>query len=234
MLDTEEQLARLRQRVAAIDRKFAESRLRAEVPFRSAIPLSEHLNDLELAGETLPVAASVSRCSGRFIESWSEGEVVTNEHGAHFQMERFYPGHRQHGSADVGALAELPSSFLDALSEGTVPAISPLRWAFLDTETTGLAGGSGTYAFLIGVGRITEDGFRVRQFFLREYAEERSTLAALREHLEQFDVLITYNGKSYDQPLLETRYQMTRQKPPFAGWAIWTCFTVRADLETAT
>ena len=100
-----------------------------------------------------------------------------------------------------------------------MPPVTPFRWAFLDTETTGLAGGTGTYAFLIGVGRICDDGFRVRQFFLREYGEERSALWALREHLEQFDVLITYNGKSYDQPLLETRYQMTRQKPPFARMA---------------
>ncbi len=198
MLDTEEQLGRLRQRVAAIDRKFAAARANTS------------------ASQSEFSTPPVSRCSGHLIEEWSEGEVVANEHGAHFQMERFYPGHRQHGSADIGALAELPPWFLDALSERSVPSVSATRWAFLDTETTGLAGGSGTYAFLIGVGRITADGFRVRQFFLREYAEERSTLAALHEHLQHFDVLITYNGKSYDQPLLETRYQMTRLKPPFS------------------
>lgn len=199
VIDTQEQLARLRQRVAAIDRRFAETNSRK----------------LDLTPPAPGCDPRPSRCAGQFIEQWSEGEVVSNEHGEHFQMERHYPGHRQHGSADVGALVELPATFLDALSERTVPSVSPTRWAFLDTETTGLAGGSGTYAFLIGVGRITEDGFRVRQFFLREYAEERSTLAALHQHLNQFDVLITYNGKSYDQPLLETRYQMTRQKPPF-------------------
>ena len=91
-----------------------------------------------------------------------------------------------------------------------------IRSVLFDTETTGLAGGSGTYAFLIGVGRITFEGFSVRQFFMREYAEERSVLQALVDHLDQFDVLITYNGKSYDQPLLETRFRMTRHKPPFA------------------
>jgi tetratricopeptide (TPR) repeat protein len=105
---------------------------------------------------------------------------------------------------------------LDALGDREIPAAPPERWAFLDTETTGLAGGSGTYAFLIGVGRITPEGFRVRQFFMRDYVEERSQLRALEEHLNEFEVLITYNGRSYDQPLLETRYRMTRQKPPFA------------------
>lgn len=188
MLDTEEQLARLRQRIANIDRKYAKA------------PIST------------PKAPPQERS---FIEEWAEGEVVTNEHGAHFQTERLFPGHKQHGSADIGALGELPHYLLDALGGGEILPCSPARWAFLDTETTGLAGGSGTYAFLIGVGRITAEGFRVRQFFMREYAEERSTLAALHQHLEQFDVLITYNGKTYDQPLLETRYRMTRHKPPF-------------------
>jgi hypothetical protein len=150
------------------------------------------------------------------IEDWSEGQVVSNDHGPHFQSERLFASYKPHGSADVGALSELPHDFLDTLSEQEIPSCHPERWAFLDTETTGLAGGTGTYAFLIGVGRITRDGFRVRQFFMREYAEERSLLSALDAHLNEFDVLITYNGKTYDQPLLETRYRMTRSKPPFA------------------
>jgi tetratricopeptide (TPR) repeat protein len=66
------------------------------------------------------------------------------------------------------------------------------------------------------VGRITSDGFCVRQFFLREYAEEHSALAALETHLADFDVLITYNGKTYDQPLLETRYKSRRHEHPFS------------------
>jgi hypothetical protein len=131
-------------------------------------------------------------------------------------MEKLYESHRRHGSADIGALAELPDDLLDILSESAIPRSSPQRWAFLDTETTGLAGGSGTYAFLIGVGRITDRGFHIRQFFMREYAEEKSLLAALARYLEEFDVLVTYNGKAYDQPLLETRFRMTRQQPPFA------------------
>jgi len=59
-----------------------------------------------------------------------------------------------------------------ALSDGAIVNTHPKQWAFLDTETTGLAGGSGTYAFLIGVGSIDEEGFRVRQFFMRDYDEE--------------------------------------------------------------
>lgn len=193
MLDTEEQLARLRQRIAGIDRKYARKES-SQKP-----PLSQ------------PERSS-SRC---FIEEWAEGEVTSNQHGAHFQMERIFASHKRHGISDIGALAEMPHDFLHALSDSGIQSVPPDRWAFLDTETTGLAGGSGTYAFLVGVGRITADGFRVRQFFMRDYDEERSSLSSLEEHLRDFDVLITYNGKSYDQPLLETRFRMNRLKPPF-------------------
>src|SRR4051794_14897113 len=202
--DLDQQLAELRKRVAKIDRKYE---LRSPVQtlpqppenrLRPAFPLPQ---------------------SRFFVEEWASGEVVENEFGQHFQMEKLYEAHRRHGSADIGALAELPHDLLDVLGESAIPASAPERWAFLDTETTGLAGGSGTYAFLIGVGRITKQGFRVRQFFMREYAEEKSLLFALAKHLEEFEVLITYNGKTYDQPLLETRYRMTRQPPPFSRMA---------------
>lgn len=193
MLDTAEQLARLKLRIASIDQRYAKEKT---------------------APEARPAPPPRSR-----IEEWSEGQVVSNEWGEHFECERLYAHHQRHGSADIGALCELPHDLFAALGGGEISDAPPARWAFLDTETTGLAGGSGTYAFLIGVGRITPEGFRVRQFFMREYAEERSLLAALNEHLGNFDVLITYNGRSYDQPLLETRYRMTRSKPPFGGLA---------------
>ncbi len=111
---------------------------------------------------------------------------------------------------DISNLHELPADLLDSLSGGAIASSHPTKWAFLDTETTGLAGGTGTYAFLIGVGNIEPAGFRLRQFFMRDYGEEASLLRRLSEHLAQFDVLITYNGKTYDQPLLETRFRMAR------------------------
>jgi uncharacterized protein YprB with RNaseH-like and TPR domain len=195
MLDTESQLARLKERIAAIDRRFANKKF---------------------VSPSVHNGCSIHDGPSRwFIEEWSEGQVVTNESGAHFQSERLFAAHKRHGSAEIGALAELPETLLDALSENEIASVPPERWAFLDTETTGLAGGTGTYAFLIGLGRITKEGFRVRQYFMREFAEEASVLAALEAELNRFDVLITYNGKTYDQPLLETRYRMSRRKPPF-------------------
>jgi tetratricopeptide (TPR) repeat protein len=84
----------------------------------------------------------------------------------------------------------------------------------LDTETTGLAGGTGTCAFLVGVGTIEDGGFRVRLFFMRDYDEEAAMLAGLAEFLRWYDVLVTYNGKAYDAPLLETRYRLSRKPFP--------------------
>ena len=150
------------------------------------------------------------------IEDVVSGQVIENAHGSHFETERLYERHRRHGSVGIADLIDLPEDLLAALSEGAIAQSHPKRWAFLDTETTGLAGGTGTYAFLIGVGWISDEGFRLRQYFMRDYHEEASVLASLQEHLAQFDVLITYNGKAYDQPLLETRYRMVRSRPPFA------------------
>jgi len=185
----------LRRKIARIDKKYADGPPAPQPP---------------------PVDTRPSRY---FVEQWMSGEVVETPLGQHFETERLYERHRRHGSMDIGSLAELPDDLLGPLSADEVKPAPPSRWAFLDTETTGLAGGSGTYAFLIGVGRICEEGYRVRQFFMRDYGEEASLLWALSRHLEEFDVLVTYNGKTYDQPLLETRYRMARAKPPFARLA---------------
>jgi hypothetical protein len=190
MGDLQQQLALLRRRMARIDRKYA-------------------------AGP--PAPPPEPRRPPRYaVEEWLGGAEVETASGKHWETERFWPRHRRHGSLDLSDLAELPADLLGAISEGCITPSEPQRWAFLDTETTGLAGGTGTYAFLVGVGRITADGFRLKQFFMRDYGEEASLLAALAAHLEAFDVLVTYNGKTYDQPLLETRYRMARARPPFA------------------
>src|SRR5882724_2338940 len=99
----------------------------------------------------------------------------------------------------------------DALSRRTRAALSdPAKWLFLDTETTGLAGGTGTYAFLVGLAWWDAGGLQVEQFFMRDLDEEHSLLLELSERMSKRSVLVTFNGKSFDWPLLETRYRMTR------------------------
>lgn len=106
-----------------------------------------------------------------------------------------------------------PTSVKQRTDRSACPT-NPENWLFLDTETTGLAGGTGTYAFLIGVAWWDAGGLQVEQFFLRDYADEHSVLLALAERLRERPVLVTYNGKTFDWPLLETRFRMTRAIAP--------------------
>ena len=155
------------------------------------------------------------RVNQEHVDEYLAGAEVETPLGRHWEIEKLFERHRRHGGMEISDLEDLPGDLLDPISDGRIVDVPPSSWAFLDTETSGLAGGSGTYAFLVGVGRITPEGFRVRQFFMREYGEEPSLLHALTEHLREFQVLITYNGKTFDQPLLETRYRMSRLKLPF-------------------
>lgn len=86
----------------------------------------------------------------------------------------------------------------------------PSKWLFLDTETTGLAGGTGTYPFLVGIAWWDAGGLQVEQFFMRDFSEEHSVLHELAARLAERPVLVTFNGKSFDWPLLENRFTMTR------------------------
>ena len=182
------------------------------------------MSDLEqqLAELRARVARVAAQCDEKFSAprpsaplAQLSGDEVETDFGAHLEKETLYPAHQRHGSADIGALSELPRDLLAAVSSGAIADSAPQEWAFVDTETTGLAGGAGTCAFLVGVGRIARDGFRVRQFFMRDYCEEASQLDALARHLQPFRVIVTYNGRAFDQPLLETRYRMHRARPPF-------------------
>lgn len=86
---------------------------------------------------------------------------------------------------------------------------------FVDTETTGLSGGAGTHVFLVGLGRFDPGGFTVRQYFLRHPGEERALLHAIDEDVREAGCLVTYNGRSFDVPLLETRFRMHHQSCAF-------------------
>lgn len=84
------------------------------------------------------------------------------------------------------------------------------RVAWLDTETTGLAGGTGTYVFLVGIAAVDDGQFGLTQYFLRDIGGEIEMLEALAEHLGQFDALVTFNGSRFDLPLLQTRFLLSR------------------------
>lgn len=127
----------------------------------------------------------------------------TNQYGEYLSV-RCWCAHPPRFLPDARALRLLMPNTADEVAD-------PDQWLFLDTETTGLAGGSGTHAFLIGVAWWEDGGLEIEQFFLREYSEERALLFALKERIAERPILVTFNGKSFDWPLLETRYRMSRK-----------------------
>ncbi len=113
-----------------------------------------------------------------------------------------------HEYPEIDALARRPLMLMQ--HEDLPDPLNPRHILFLDTETTGLGGGAGTVAFEIGVGRITSQGFAVTQYVMRDYPEERFMLEKVRQQILDSEVLCTFNGRTFDIPLLRTRFLMNR------------------------
>lgn len=151
------------------------------------------------------------------IDKVIEGADFETVFGNTFITSARYPSDHQHGG--IPLCAEREMDVLAAWSQASrVLQPGGRNMVFLDTETSGLAGGTGTYAFLVGIGYRTAEGFELIQFFMRDPSEETALLAALDAWLARFDVIITFNGKSYDVPLLNTRYQLNGLTPPFSHY----------------
>lgn len=137
--------------------------------------------------------------------------------GPVFARDEWYALDHRHGTLPLTAGLDVGVAPL-ALLLGAADAPHPSRLAFFDIETTGLSGGTGTYVVLAGLGTFEPDGFRMRQYFLADVAGERAMLAMLAEDLGRFDGLVTYNGRSFDVPVVETRLTMARLASPWRGW----------------
>lgn len=131
-------------------------------------------------------------------------KVVDAASGAFGMRRLLYRYQDPHGRAALGDLMPDRGSRLAPLIEDCPPD----KLVFLDTEATGLSTGAGTYAFLVGLGRLTPDGFEVTQYLMRDLPEEASMLEAVAADLARSAVLVTYNGKSFDWPLLRGRFRL--------------------------
>lgn len=147
-------------------------------------------------------------------EAWSRlgFELRTGSGGECLTREVEYAADHRHGHFAVA----------DLLTAGTALArldpagrhVAPERLLYLDTETTGLGQGAGNVPFLIGLGWWTGEAFIVRQHLIRHPGEEAAMLAMLAEKLPSFSHLVTYNGRTFDWPLVKNRFVMHRMKPP--------------------
>jgi hypothetical protein len=149
------------------------------------------------------------------IERIVAGNFRPTPLGQTFVVEQRFAADHRHGRFGLR-----PNSPLQPIATwakaGQVAELALDELAFIDTETTGLAGGSGTYAFLIGAGRFEGDHFRLAQFFMRDPAEEAAQLAGLADFLAPCQALVTFNGKSFDGPLLTSRYITQGDRFPLA------------------
>ena len=134
-------------------------------------------------------------------------------------VDHLFEGDRSHGRVRVHECGAVRlDDTLDLLAGrclrgATAPdalPLAPTRLVYFDLETTGLSGGAGMVAFLAGVGEWTPDGFRTTQFLLPSFAAERALLHALNAYLGDDAVLVTYNGRTFDVPVMEVRGEMQR------------------------
>ncbi len=152
------------------------------------------------------------------IEEVVSGRLQATPHGEAFVVETTYSSEYRHGQLGLAVSASL-KTIADWAREARLVECPADALLFLDTETTGLAGGTGTLAFLIGIGHLAGEEFRLTQFFLRDPVEEPAVLAALAEFVQGSGALVTFNGKGFDVPLLNARYITNGYATPLAGAA---------------
>ena len=196
----------LRQRLVLLRRQSGAAQA-PPAPPPSAPPDSVAARLQRLGGEHADTTAHASRdehvadlLQGTRL---AEGLVVIDQH---------LPLSHRHGQHDLA-----PITALQQPGPPVGQALPPEQLVFLDTETTGLAGGTGTLAFLVGLGRIEGEVLHLRQFFLTGFRGEAALLAAAAAWSAGRQYLVTFNGKSFDAPLLATRYRLARLPDPFAG-----------------
>ena len=202
------------------------SRLRAVVNSGSSKPLREltyEPDDGYRNGAPLDLDRVAASLGGRRVPT-RFGECLV--------IDRRYESDRWHGGIrigdcelqDVDGLSLLDPNLTRSAGFQACLTGSPERAAlqkpktvFIDLETTGLSGGAGTLAFLVGCGYFDVGAFQVRQFLLTSHAGERALLAAVADFFDEADLIVTYNGKTFDVPVMETRWSFHRMDLPLDG-----------------
>jgi uncharacterized protein YprB with RNaseH-like and TPR domain len=150
------------------------------------------------------------------IEDVINAREESTPFGPALVFEEVYPLEYLHGNQRLSALGD----YQVIADWAEIPAAkqeNPQRLLFLDTETTGLSNATGTFAFLIGLGFLRDDGFHLCQIIMRAPPQEAALLAIFNRLAADFDTMVTYNGKSFDIPLLVSRHILHRIPPPFGS-----------------
>ena len=202
---------------------------------RSSVPVvAPELVDAPNAVQTPPAAVDSTDYTRAALELG--GALVEHSDGAVIVVDREYRADMLHGRTPIGEIASTINDGDDAmrLMGKAWPAFAPratagpasahdvadadqTRLLFLDLETTGLFSGAGTQAFLIGCAAIDGTSIRVRQFLLPGFEHEKALLNAMQDWAKSHGALCTYNGRTFDVPLIETRFMFHRVPCPLDG-----------------
>lgn len=152
------------------------------------------------------------------VESVLPGRFYETPAGRCWLARTEYPAGHAHGRLLLQSFLSLPADILAVIGgDPSLAAVLPSQALFLDTETTGLSGGTGTMAFLVGLGFFEEDRFVVLQAFLRDPGDEPAMIGFLEEFLPRFRWLVTFNGRGFDVPILQNRFILARRPFPLDG-----------------
>ncbi len=142
-----------------------------------------------------------------------EGRQENTAYGPCYYRETIFPLDYMHGGNKLSGFLACSGPELTLLTrDKTLCNLNPAESVFLDIETTGLAGGTGTWTFLIGLGRVLDQHFVLRQYFLRRPSEEKAMLSHFNAFLSGYQTMITFNGKQFDLPLIKTRQMLAGLK----------------------
>ena len=167
---------------------------------------------LEMYRSGQPAKEKEIKVTGPDIHEILEGTICNSESGSFYFIEKKYPLLYKHGNCTLDKAIGIDYSKLSKLITEASITLQSDSVIFLDTETTGLSGGTGTVAFLVGIGFFDKDVFVLQQYFMRDYDEEYPMLKAINEIFSSYKVLVTFNGKAFDWNLLQTRYTSNRLK----------------------
>jgi uncharacterized protein YprB with RNaseH-like and TPR domain len=198
---------RLRDRLPARTPSSDDCRVERIAHLRALIESVQSRKPLSLPASAAPHTESTA--------SRLPGEMLQTAGGPLHRIERWLAPEHRHGRVLVRHALEAQTGVLARLAlDPSLEGVDMARMLVLDTETTGLSGGAGTVPFLIGLGWFEQGAFKLEQLFLTNFGGEVPLLRYLAEQLARASCIVTYNGKSFDWPLLRSRFILNRVACP--------------------
>jgi uncharacterized protein YprB with RNaseH-like and TPR domain len=166
--------------------------------------------DLARLSKTAPRKLDVASVRGAL-----PGVRRETEHGELHMIDEYLEPHHHHGRSPIARALQVSTERLAQLAlDPALEGVDLQSALFLDTETTGLAGGTGTVPFLIGIAWFEDESMRIQQLFLPDLGREAPMLHWVRERIRQSSCVVSFNGKTFDWPLLRNRFVLNRVRAP--------------------